>query len=207
MNSFDPILVARRRVTFPVVISGPSGVGKTVLVQRLLGWDKGLINSISATSRPIRPGEVNGRHYYFHDEDRFRRLIQEGGLLEWARVHDYYYGTPAQPLEANLAAGRGVVLNIDVQGARQLRESRRDAVLVFIVPPSLEVLEQRLRKRATDSEADIARRLANARGELEEADRYDYVVVNESVKHAARDILAIVCAERRRRGRLLVDGG
>lgn len=203
MSVPDPIVMAQRQVVFPVVVSGPSGVGKTVLVQQLLRWDRGLINSISATSRPIRPGEADGRHYYFHDDAGFRALIASGGLLEWARVHEHFYGTPTRPLEEHLAAGRGVVLNIDVQGARQLRVSRPDAVLVFIVPPSLEVLEQRLRNRRTDSEADIARRLANAHGELAEADRYDYVVVNDTVRGAARDLLAIVRAERRRRERLV----
>lgn len=199
---FDAIARAKGRPAFPVVVSGPSGVGKTVLVQRLLALDPTLTNSVSATSRPIRPGEVDGVHYQFYPPARFRELIDQGGLLEWAQVHDHFYGTPRAPLEAHLARGVGVVLNIDVQGGRQLRLARSDALLIFLVPPSLAVLEERLRRRKTDDEATIARRIANAAGELDAAAGYDYLVVNEDVDAAAEELWAIVRAERRRLARL-----
>lgn len=198
----DPIALARRRAAFPIVISGPSGVGKTVIVQHLLAQDPTLTNSVSATTRPIRPGEQDGVHYHFYPEPRFQELIQANGFLEWARVHDHFYGTPTAPLEANLARGTGVVLNIDVQGGKNLRAARPDTLLIFIVPPSLPELEKRLRSRGTDSPADIERRLANARGELAEAVNYDYLVVNDSVERAGREILTLVEAERRRFRRL-----
>jgi guanylate kinase len=190
-------------IAFPVVVSGPSGVGKTVLVKALLARDPGLINSVSTTSRPPRTGEQDGVHYTFCDAARFEAGIGAGGFLEWARVHDHYYGTPRAPLEAHLAAGRGVVLNIDVQGARQLRAARPDALLIFIYPPSLEALEERLRRRGTDSDAVIQLRLKNARGEMGEAPRYDYLVENDDVDRAADRLAAIVEAERHRAARRL----
>lgn len=199
----DPIALARRHAAFPVVVSGPSGVGKTVIVQHLLSLDRTLTNSVSATTRPIRPGEQDGVHYHFYPEARFQELMAAGGFLEWARVHDHFYGTPTAPLEAHLARGTGVVLNIDVQGGKNLRVARPDTLLIFIVPPSMPELEKRLRSRGTDSPADIERRLANARGELAEAVNYDYLVVNDDVERAGREILALVTAERRRFRRLL----
>lgn len=199
---FDPVALARRRPAFPIVVSGPSGVGKTVIVQYLLSQDSTLTSSVSATTRPIRPGEQDGVHYHFYPDERFQEMIQADGFLEWARVHDHFYGTPAAPLEANLARGLGVVLNIDVQGGKNLRAARPDTLLIFIVPPSLPELEKRLRSRGTDSPADIERRLANALGELAEAVNYDYLIVNDSVERAGREVLTLVEAERRRFRRL-----
>lgn len=191
---------------FPIVVSGPSGVGKTVLVKKLIELDPALVTSISATSRPMREGETDGVHYHFYDVPRFEALLGEQGFLEHARVHGHYYGTPRGPLEAHLAGGRGVVLNIDVQGARQVRASRPDAVLVFILPPSREALEERLRRRATDSDAEIRLRLQNALGEIEEAVRYDYAVVNDDVDAAGERLLTIVRAERMRVRRMRDPG-
>lgn len=190
-------------IVFPIVVSGPSGVGKTVLVKALLARDPGLINSVSTTSRPPRVGEQDGVHYRFCEAAEFEAGIRAGGFLEWARVHDHYYGTPRAPLEANLAAGRGVVLNIDVQGARQVKAARPDTLLIFVYPPSLEVLEQRLRHRGTDSEEEIRLRLKNARGEMEEAPHYDYLVENDEVSLAVDRIAGIVAAERHRVARRL----
>lgn len=191
---------------FPIVVSGPSGVGKTVLVEKLIELEPSLVTSISATSRPMREGEEDGIHYHFYDVPRFEALLVERGFLEHARVHGHYYGTPRDPLEAHLAGGRGVVLNIDVQGARQVRASRPDAVLVFILPPSRAALEERLRRRATDSDAEIRLRLQNALGEIEEAVHYDYAVVNDDVDAAGERLLTIVRAERMRVNRMKGPG-
>jgi guanylate kinase len=199
-HPFNPI--GAGTPAFPIVVSGPSGVGKTVLVRKLLELDPTLASSVSATSRPRRKTEEDGVHYHFLDRNRFETLMSEGGLLEWARVHEHYYGTPRRPLEEQLRAGRSVVLNIDVQGARQIRAARPDAVLIFIVPPSLKTLEDRLRSRGTDSEAVIQLRLQNAVGELDQAVHYDYVVVNDNVELAGERLRAIVEAERHRLARL-----
>jgi guanylate kinase len=199
-RSWSPL--DRVRPVFPVVVSGPSGVGKTVLVKKLLELDSGLTTSISATSRPPRGEEKDGIHYHFIDTARFETLIKDGGLLEWAQVHDHYYGTPREPLEKSLESGVGVVMNIDVQGARQVRAAREDALLIFIAPPSIEALEQRLRLRGTDRESEISLRLRNAVGELDQAVHYDYVVVNEDVDNAAARLREIVEAERHRVARL-----
>jgi guanylate kinase len=191
---------------FPIVVSGPSGVGKTVLVEKLIELDPTLVTSISATSRPMREGEKDGVHYHFYDVSRFEALLAGRGFLEHARVHGHYYGTPRGPLESHLAGGRGVVLNIDVQGARQVRASRPDAVLIFILPPSRAALEERLRRRATDSDAEIRLRLQNALGEIGEAVHYDYAVVNDDVGAAGERLLAIVRAERMRVSRMRGPG-
>jgi len=186
------------RAPFPIAICGPSGVGKTVLVDRLVERDPALVESISATTRPPRPGEENGVHYHFHDRAGFEALIAAGGLLEWATVHDHYYGTPLEPLEKALSAGRWVVLNIDVQGAANLRKRRPDTVLIFVLPPSMAELESRLRKRGANSEEEIALRLKNARVEICAAGQFDYFVVNDDVERAAGVLESII---RRERGR------
>ena len=158
---------------------------------------------MSNTSRAPRDYEKDGVHYHFRTNDDFERAISSNGFLEWARVHDHYYGTPKAPLEAHLAAGRGVVMNIDVQGGLAVRAARPDAVLVFILPPSMAVLEQRLRERKSDSEEAIQRRLTNARGEIDKAGAYDYLVVNDVLETALGELQAILRAERHRTGRLM----
>jgi guanylate kinase len=200
--TFDPLAARPGTAVFPIVVSGPSGAGKTRLIQELLAAEPWLVPSISATSRPPRGEEKDGVHYHFQSREEFEALIAAGGLLEWARVYDHHYGTLRAPLEAHLAAGRGVVLNIDVQGGRQIRAVRPDAVLIFLVPPSFDVLEQRLRGRGTDSEEEIRRRLANARGELAAAGEYDYLVVNDDLARAVGRVRHLLEAERCRVGRL-----
>jgi len=199
----DPLDVRPGTAVFPLVISGPSGVGKSVLIERLIAREPWLVCSVSNTSRAPRTYEKDGVHYHFRSNDEFERAIRANGFLEWARVHDHYYGTPKAPLEAHLAAGRGVVMNIDVQGGLAVRAARPDAVLVFILPPSMAVLEQRLRERKSDSEEAIQRRLTNARGEIDKAGAYDYLVVNDILETAVGELAAIIAAERHRTGRLM----
>ncbi|MDZ4804801.1 MAG: guanylate kinase [Candidatus Eisenbacteria bacterium] len=203
MTPKDPLDARPGTPVFPIVISGPSGVGKTVLIERLLKLEPWLVCSISATSRKPRAYEADGLHYHFKTDDQFEALIAANGFLEWARVHDHYYGTPKAPLEANLSAGRGVVMNIDVQGGLLIQKARPDAVLIFILPPSMAVVEARLRRRASDSEEAIQRRLTNARGEIATSPAYDYLVVNAELEETVERVRDVLRGERHRTGRLL----
>jgi guanylate kinase len=184
-----------------IVVAGPSGVGKGSVVRELLARDpEGLALSVSVTTRPARPGEVDGVDYRFVDAATFDRMVAAGELLEWAEVFGgQRYGTPAEPVRRALAAGRDVILEVDVQGAAQVRERVPDAVLVLLVPPSLEELERRLRGRGTESEGRIAERLRRARSELDEVRRFDHVVVNDDVAAAADRVAAIIQASRSER--------
>jgi guanylate kinase len=174
-----------------VVISGPSGSGKSTLVGRLLDRrDMRIEISVSATTRPPRPGEENGRHYYFMSEEEFVR--NEGELLEQALVHGHHYGTPAQPVRQAMARGMCVLLVIDVQGGFQVKEKVPGAMLIFIEPPSPKVLEARLRARRTDDDATIERRLATARRELESSERYDVRLVNDELDQAVDELASIL---------------
>lgn len=188
---------------FPIVISGPSGVGKTVLCRRLVDAVPWTCLSVSATTRPPRPRERAGESYHFHDRDRFLEEREAGGLAEWAEVHGHLYGTPCETLERKLREGVSVVLNIDVQGGLKIRRLYPDALLVFVLPPSAEVLEERLRLRATDATGEIQRRLETAERELLFLPEYDYVVVNADLETASEDLIAIVRAERARVARRL----
>jgi len=180
-----------------IVIAGPSGVGKGSLVKRLLALDpEGLALSVSVTTRSPRPNEVEGRDYTFLDADSFHALAETGGLLEWAEVFGDAYGTPAEAVERQRDAGRDVILEIDVQGAGQVRERVPDAVLVFLAPPSLQDLEARLRGRGTESDERMARRLEKATWEIAQAERFDHVIVNDDLERAAREVAAIIEASR-----------
>jgi guanylate kinase len=169
-----------------VVISGPSGAGKSSVIRRLLDDDRFWL-SVSATTRAPRPGEEHGRHYLFLDRDAFERLRDEGGFLEWAEVHGNLYGTPKAPLDDAVAAGRVALLDIDTQGARSLRALGVEATFLFVQPPSLEVLEARLRGRGTESAASLNRRLGRAAQEMREAPSYDVVVVNDDLERCVRE--------------------
>ncbi len=171
-----------------IVVSGPSGSGKSTIVSALL--DRIDIDySVSATTRPPRPGEEDGRHYQFVTVDQFERMIDDGELLEWARYNDNYYGTPRRPIEQAISEGRRILLEIEIQGARQVKESMPDSLMFFLVPPSIEELERRLRTRGDTSDEAIRRRLAIARIEMEEAaDLYDYLIVNDEVERATQEI-------------------
>ena len=174
------------------VISGPAGAGKGTLVSRVLERVPNSWLSLSATTRAPRGSEVHGVEYLFLSVEEFERTIAEDGFVEWALVHGNYYGTPIAPIEQHLAAGGRVLLEIDVQGAFQVREKFPQATLVFIAPPSMEALEQRLRARGTDSAEAIERRLANAAGELAAAGRYDVVIVNDDLEKATAELVKVL---------------
>ncbi len=178
-----------------MIISGPSGSGKGTVVDELLKNDKFAL-SISATTRNPRPGEVDGKHYFFKTKDEFKNLIEENMLLEWACFCDNYYGTPLKYVTERLDEGKNVVLEIEVQGALQVKEKYPEAVLVFLIPPTLDELRKRLTNRGTETYEVIEKRIARAGEEIELIDRYDYVVINENVEEAKEDILKIVCAEK-----------
>lgn len=174
------------------VISAPSGAGKTSLVRALMGREPGLRFSISYTTRPQRTGEQDGQHYFFVAPDRFQAMVEEGAFLEHARVFDNCYGTARSQVEELLASGHGVVLEIDWQGARQVRAAMPDAVGIFILPPSRSELERRLRSRGTDSDTVIRRRLADAATDISHWDEFDYVVVNDDFAAALQALSEIV---------------
>ena len=187
-----------------LVLSSPSGAGKTTLARRLLAADSHIEMSVSVTTRKPRPGEVNGKDYFFLSEAEFKRMRDAGDLLEWARVFDNYYGTPRLAVEQALAAGRDVLFDIDWQGAQQLNEKVvQDLVRVFLLPPSGEVLEQRLMARAQDAPDSVARRMADAAAEISHWAEYDYVIVNADLEASVAGLTAILTAERLRRERLL----
>ena len=193
-------MIRRRGTLF--VVSAPSGAGKTTLCRELRERVGDLAYSVSYTTRAPRPGEQDGVDFWFVREDRFRELLGGHEFAEWATVHGNLYGTRASALEAALAEGHDVLLDIDTQGAAQLRGRYPEAVLVFIVAPSMAELEQRLRERRSDAEAEIDRRLRRAREEIALWGKYDYLIVNRDVKEALEQLAAIVQAERCRVSRL-----
>lgn len=180
------------------IVTAPSGAGKTTLVSGLLERDPQVRLSVSYTTRAPRAGEVNGQHYHFIDVPGFRALRDKGEFLEWAEVHNNYYGTSKLWLEEQTRAGRDILLEIDWQGAQQVRKVFPKAVGVFILPPSVEELERRLRGRGTDSEDVIARRVLAARGEMRHVAEFDYVIINENLPTAIEDLVAVVRASRLR---------
>ena len=179
-----------------IVLSGPSGVGKDTVLRRLFELDPRLRYSVSYTTRPPRPGEIDGISYSCVDEPEFRAMVDAGEFLEWAVVHGELKGTSRRRVLESLDRGEDIVLKIDVQGAAQLRGRVPDAVFIFLLPPSLEHLRTRLRARETESDESLAQRSADAERELAEAERYDHRVVNDQVERAAREILDIVAASR-----------
>jgi guanylate kinase len=192
--------IARRGLM--LVLSSPSGAGKTTLSRMLLKADRGVELSVSVTTRPKRPGEIDGRDYHFIDRARFETMVKAGDLLEWAEVFNHRYGTPRRPVYAALRAGRDVLFDIDWQGTQQLREKARDdLVSVFILPPSAKELERRLKRRAQDTKVVIGSRMSKAADEMSHWPEYDYVVVNRDVGEAFSEVRAILGAERRKRER------
>jgi guanylate kinase len=187
-----------------LVLSSPSGAGKTTIARRLLAEDENLDMSVSATTRPKRPGEVSGVDYHFTDKTTFNLMLNRGELLEHARVFSNFYGTPRGPVEAALSRGQDMLFDIDWQGTQQLRESaREDLVSIFILPPSTRALEERLTKRAQDPPEIVAERMAKAADEMSHWPEYDYVIINADIDRSVAQVRAILMAERARRDRLL----
>lgn len=185
----------------PVVLAAPSGTGKTSIARALVQGPEDYVFSVSATTREPRAGERDGEHYHFVSEDRFRQLAESGELVEWAEVHGHLYGTPRSAIERPTDRGQHVVLDIDVQGARQIRERVPGAVLVFVFPPTADDLVARLTGRGTEEDAEVLRRLTHARAELAAAQEFDYVVVNDDLDEAVAAVRAIIDAEVHRPAR------
>ena len=198
--------MSNRRRGILLVVSAPSGGGKTTLVKSAMAAEPSLQLSVSCTTRKPRDGEVDGVDYRFVSQQSFREFLDEGEFVEWAEVFDHAYATPRTPLDAAIGEGRDILLDVDIQGARSLRKAYpKDAVGIFVMPPSAAVLETRLRARGTDDEAQIARRLARVREEVSAAREvgvYDYLIVNDDRDKAADALLSIIRAERCRQGRL-----
>lgn len=167
-----------------IVLTGPSGVGKGTLVRSLLARHHELYLSVSVTTRAPRPGEIDGQHYYFVTLSQFKNLVETGELLEWAEFAGNFYGTPVAPVKQRIAEGKSVVLEIELEGARQIRKTFPEAIRIFILPPSWEELERRLRSRGQDSEEAIVRRLQRAKEEIEAAGEFDYQVINDDLDRA-----------------------
>jgi len=194
--------IARRRRGLLIVLSSPSGAGKTTISRMLLAADPDITMSISATTRPMRPGEVAGEHYHFVDDAGFTALIDANEFAEWAYVFDHRYGTPKAPIKAALKAGSDILFDIDWQGTQQLEAGMgEDLVSIFILPPSMAELGRRLHARATDSEEVIADRMRRAASEIGHWAEYDYVLINENMERCLDEVKAIVAAERLKRTR------
>ena len=196
----SPVEIQRRGLM--LVLSSPSGAGKTTISRRLLSIEPNLVLSISATTRAKRPSEVDGVDYHFVDHAKFDRMVQERAFLEYAKVFDHQYGTPRAPVEESLRAGRDVLFDIDWQGTQQLAQAmREDLISVFILPPSTAALEQRLKTRAQDSADVVAKRMAKAADEMSHWAEYDYIIVNDDLEISIQRVRAILLAERLKRKR------
>ena len=197
----ERILTMRRGLL--LILSSPSGAGKSTLSKRLMGWDPAISFSVSATTRAPRAGEVHGRDYDFRSREEFQRMVAEGQMLEHAEVFGNFYGSPRGPVEQAMAEGRDTLFDVDWQGGQQIRNSPlgRDVVSVFILPPSLAELEQRLRGRGQDSEEVIAHRMSRSRDEISHWAEYDYVLINRDIDRTEAELRTILLAERLRRDR------
>ncbi|MCK8828169.1 guanylate kinase [Natroniella acetigena] len=179
-----------------IVLSGPSAVGKGTVLSALLEEYKDIYYSVSATTREARAGEENGVDYFFMSTKKFKSLIKKNEFIEWAKVHNNYYGTPKKYVEETLANGRDVILEIDIQGAKQVKECFEEGIFVFLAPPSLDELESRIYGRGTESKKAIETRLENANQELKQVEEYDYLIINDQVKNAVKKLKAIIIAEK-----------
>lgn len=188
-----------------IVVSAPSGVGKTTVIRYLLNQRNDLTLSVSATTRPPRLGERHGVDYYFLSEEEFKRKIENNEFVEFAQVHDAYYGTLREELEKHLHSGKDVILELDVQGMRSIKKKYPDAVSVFLLPPSLKEMEQRLRGRASESEEKIQLRIQRAKTEIQARLEFDYTIINYDIEQSAYDLNTIINAEHLRSSRLIID--
>ncbi len=205
-TSANLVPIARRGLM--LVISSPSGAGKSTIARTLLETDEGIGLSVSVTTRQRRPSEIAGVHYHFVSAREFERLRDSNSLLEWAEVHGNFYGTPREPVEAAMAEGRDMLFDIDWQGAQQLQEKMAsDVVSIFVLPPTMTELQSRLHRRAEDSEEVIRTRLINSRAEIGHWEEYDYVIINDDLNSAFDAVQSIVKAERLKRTRRLGMGG
>ncbi len=191
-------MVKRNRVGILFVVSAPSGAGKTSICRAVMERRPGIHFSVSATTRPPREGEVDGRDYIFVSEEEFRSMVERNELVEWAEVHGHLYGTPLRPLVERTDAGEDLFLDIDVQGARHVLRYFSNSAGIFVMPPSMETIYQRLRARGTESEEAIARRMADARAEVAQFQMFHYLLLNDRFEKAVEDMCAIVDAERQR---------
>jgi guanylate kinase len=178
------------------VISGPSGVGKTSIIRSVLERVERVVFSVSCTTRKQRPGEIHGVDYFFVSHEEFERMIKENKFIEWAKVHDNYYGTPAEMVYDNIRKGLDVILDIDVQGALTVKKNFSGAKFIFIAPPSYEVLRERLKKRGTETEEKIQKRLETAKRELKFIPEFEYLIINEDLEESIRNLMSIIYAER-----------
>ena len=204
MDPASSTLPDQRRRGLLVVLSSPSGAGKTTISRLLLEADAQITMPVSATTRPMRPGEVDGEDYHFVDDGEFQRMVDGQQFAEWALVFNHRYGTPAPPVNAAIEAGRDILFDIDWQGTQQLHSAMGDdLVRIFILPPSMTELEQRLRARGTDSDAVIEERMHRAEGEISHWAEYDYVLINDEMERCLAQVRSIVAAERLKRSRQL----
>jgi len=180
------------------VISAPSGTGKTTLVRLLLSRFPTLSFSISYTTRLPRPGEVNGQHYFFVSEKEFKKSIAKGKMLEWAKVYGHYYGTPLTFVQEKIAAGKDIVLDIDIQGAQAVKKKMPEAILIFLIPPSWNELQRRITSRSSDSPEEIKKRLEAAKKEILAAREFDYIVINDVLEDALKELVSIIQATKAR---------
>jgi len=188
--------VIKRKKGLIIVISAPSGAGKTSLCKRLLQTSPLFCYSVSFTTRPPRKNEIEGVDYYFVSREEFQKMMEKGEFVEWAEVHGHMYGTSAKLIDEAIKAKKEIVLEVDVKGGTEIKRRYPDSVLIFLLPPSWEELEKRLRNRMTESDKEIKQRLARAKKEVEYAPYYDYLVINDDINKALRKLLAIIEAER-----------
>ena len=181
-----------------IVFSGPSGSGKDTVLKDFLQCSENVIRSVSATTRAPRPGEQDGKDYFFVTKENFLSMVEKGEMLEYAEYCGNFYGTPAKPIEGWLAQGLDVILKIEVQGGAQIKKKAPDSVGIFLLPPSLRELEHRLRSRNTDREEGVLKRLETARHEISQAEHYDYIVINQTVQDTVEQIHTIIAAEKHR---------
>ncbi|AEM78886.1 guanylate kinase [Thermoanaerobacter thermohydrosulfuricus] len=189
-------MLSKKKKGLLIVLSGPSGAGKGTICKALMEKEKNLKLSISATTRQPRSGEIEGKNYFFKSEEEFEKMIENDSFLEWAKVYGHYYGTPKDFVLKNLEEGNDVVLEIDIQGALKIKEKFPEGVFIFILPPSMEELKNRIKKRGTETEEEIIKRFKSAYEELNYVSRYNYVVINDSVEEAVEKIRAIIIAEK-----------